>query len=58
MITFATPKDDDEDEGGYLKPAFFIPYFKQSDVKLVIRLNHKLYDESEFTSNQIDHKDS
>lgn len=58
MITFATPDDQgDDDEYNGLKPAFFLPQFKKTNVKLVIRLNHKLYDETVFMSNQIDHKE-
>jgi len=38
-----------------LTPDSYIDYFKKKDVGLVVRLNKKMYDETEFTRNDIRH---
>lgn len=38
-----------------LTPASYINYFKRKNVRLVVRLNQKMYDESEFTRHGIQH---
>jgi len=38
-----------------LTPASYINYFKRKNVKLIVRLNHKMYDEEEFKQHGIDH---
>jgi len=38
-------------------PAHYIPYFKRHNVKLVVRLNKKYYDENRFKNVGIDHID-
>ena len=38
-----------------LTPASYINYFRRKNVRLVVRLNQKMYDENEFTRNGIHH---
>ena len=58
FIAFAGPHDthSSSPEGYYtLTPDDYIPYFKKSNVTLVIRLNKKCYDEKKFLNAGIDH---
>ena len=64
ILAFAGPqslrfggKDKVNQGGRFLTPAYFIPYFKQNNIKLVIRLNKAYYEASEFTSHGIAHVD-
>ena len=38
-----------------LTPEFYLPYFQKKNVRLVVRLNKKCYDEKDFTRNGIQH---
>ena len=40
-----------------LTPSYYIPYFKQHNIKLVVRFNKPLYDAEEFTKHGIRHVD-
>lgn len=58
FIAFAGPKDvATSSPEGYctLTPEHYIPYYKKSNVTLVIRLNNKCYDEKRFLNAGIDH---
>lgn len=60
FLAFAGPHDTfSSSPDGYvtLTPEHYIPYFKQKNVTLVIRLNEKQYDEKRFTSAGINHLD-
>jgi cell division cycle 14 len=60
ILQFAGPHDQRATTmDGYvtLVPEDYIPYFKQKNVKLVIRLNKKYYDERRFTREGIQHRD-
>lgn len=56
MLAFPTP-DDSDDNNNRLKPSKYIPIFKNNNVKLVIRLNHDIYDRQQFLDNDINHYD-
>ncbi|GMI15999.1 hypothetical protein TrVE_jg1399 [Triparma verrucosa] len=58
ILCFAGPHNSREiSKEGYrtLTPEDYIPYFKKKNVKLVVRLNKKYYDEGKFIRAGIDH---
>ncbi len=59
FVAFSGPSNVSKDEEGYkrLVPEDYISIFKKFNIKLVIRLNHKEYDESIFKKYGIKHKD-
>jgi cell division cycle 14 len=59
FIAFAGPQAKFSNKGGQLSltPEHYIPYFKKSNVTLVVRLNDKCYDRNRFIAAGIDHLD-
>ncbi|KDO23825.1 hypothetical protein SPRG_11257 [Saprolegnia parasitica CBS 223.65] len=59
FIAFAGPHNKYSSKNGQitLPPEHYIPYFKQKNVTLVVRLNDKCYDKSRFVAAGIDHLD-
>ncbi|OQR91519.1 dual specificity protein phosphatase, partial [Thraustotheca clavata] len=59
FIAFAGPHNKFSNKNGQitLAPEHYIPYFKQKNVTLVVRLNDKCYDKSRFIAAGIDHLD-
>jgi len=59
ILAFAGPQNNHKNMDGYIchTPNDYIPYFKRHNVKLVIRLNRKYYDENKFTNHKIGHLD-
>lgn len=45
------------DDDNYIKPLGYIQEFKDRNVKIIIRLNEKLYDKNDFTKHMIQHYD-
>ena len=46
IIAFSSPSSSRKNGG--LSPRHFIPYFKEHNVRAVVRLNEKMYSHSEF----------
>ncbi|KAF0720409.1 Aste57867_339 [Aphanomyces stellatus] len=57
FLAFAGPQDTPTPGATTHPPAFYIPYFQQHDVTLVVRLNDNLYDETPFVRAGIAHLD-
>ena len=59
FLAFAGPEAKEKTSDGYytLTPSYYIPYFKQHNIKLVVRFNKPLYDAEEFTKHGIRHVD-
>jgi protein-tyrosine phosphatase len=56
MLAFKTPEDHVRDV--YQKPPeTYFDYFREHNVKLVVRLNYKTYDRRKFLENGFDHQD-
>jgi cell division cycle 14 len=59
FLAFSGPSPTPKDPDGWrvFTPEDYIPYFKKSNIDLVIRLNKKRYDKKRFTNHNIKHVD-
>jgi hypothetical protein len=59
FLAFSGPSPTPKDPDGWrvYTPEDYIPYFKKSNIDLVIRLNKKRYDKKRFTNHSIKHVD-
>lgn len=59
MLAFAGPYPTNKDENGFptWTPEDYVPLFQDAGIRLVIRLNRKMYDKKRFIENGIKHAD-
>ena len=59
FVAFSSPYDQKTDKYGnrIYTPQDYVPIFKKLGVKVVIRLNNKTYDPSDFIKGNIKHHD-
>lgn len=59
FIAFSGPHDKSKIKNGYMyhAPEMYFNYFRQNNVRTIVRLNVRMYEASRFTGSGFDHRD-